>query len=1095
MSPYNYVTTLYPPTAISNSVKGSFLDPNYTHIVTSKSSQIELWAIAHERLVFLQQHAISGNIVVLETVSHPDGKDMLFLVTDNGECCFLYFTDKELKLYANGCFEHPSLTRRQPDALSLVTRTGPSETDLSVIVSMYAGVLVAVPVPQAEGDPIDPFYASINHSVVHSIVDLGLDSPTIAVLYTNEHTRCFIQQYHVLSSGSKIEPKQNIEVDKKMRRLIPFPAPFKGILAIGNMIINYLPYGSGRFISNSRLRNSIQNVGITTAILLDPENGNCLVGTDSGDLYYIGLKKIPGNVHATDVFFEPIGKTTAPSTMVYLGDGLLFQGSIHGDSYLVKVNLYEVTKHRLHVCDSLPSLSPMTDFCTYSRGGNGQDVMVCCTGHRHNGALQIVSNGHDFLQSAQIPNLSAKRIFGLDSHNPTLVISLSDRTLLLGKSSEGEMTSLDSLAGFQLQEETVAAALIGKWFAQVTPTQIILGDVPVWKPEERIRMAHIVGHQILLCHGEHELLYFVIQENHIKYIRATRFDIPIVSLILADATHGMSPFALVGLSSPESIVQMHSLPDLGMVSKRNMPSGTTPRSLALTNFGFHKLYAFVSLSNGTMLYYDVDNEQLVSERQVTLGLHSATLSTLIIHGCKVVFATSNETTVIDFDADIGKLQFTTCNLTDIQAVAMSDCPGGSALVCSTAKGLLFGQLDPMVKPQVSTYSLDGYVPKKIARHDKSDTLIIGASKMTRNYGNGVESYASRLFIMDAMTFHHREAHELFPNEVPSSIAVLNLKDHGMDVACVGTIFCENDTSDAPRGRFLMYEILPSGSYRLIDAAELPTPVWDIKSYLDTVVFSSGAAIFMLENVNPKNKQGERLQVKCKNFSDVECICLDTQGDTVLVGDIMQSVQLLQSSAKDASLKCIAKDSEMRWTTALQIMDDQLLLTADQSQYLYIKQPVAADGTVKTLGRYHLGDLVNTFKRKSVGHVGMSFPSNGEIQALPDMSTYTYYCTARGAIGAVIPISREKYVVLKELQKKLLDALPRLAYPSHLNWRYPDSGDTIDPYQGFIDGDVVEQFMLMSADSRRNIVQSSKAFPSVGAITALLQDLAQWRCRL
>lgn len=64
----------------------------------------------------------------------------------------------------------------------------------------------------------------------------------------------------------------------------------------------------------------------------------------------------------------------------------------------------------------------------------------------------------------------------------------------------------------------------------------------------------------------------------------------------------------------------------------------------------------------------------------------------------------------------------------------------------------------------------------------------------------------------------------------------------MDVACVGTTFYEKDALDTPAGRFLMYEVLSQGSYRLIDAVELPMPVWDIKPYLDTVVFSSGAAV-------------------------------------------------------------------------------------------------------------------------------------------------------------------------------------------------------------------------------------------------------------
>lgn len=251
----------------------------------------------------------------------------------------------------------------------------------------------------------------------------------------------------------------------------------------------------------------------------------------------------------------------------------------------------------------------------------------------------------------------------------------------------------------------------------------------------------------------------------------------------------------------------------------------------------------------------------------------------------------------------------------------------------------------------------------------------------------------------------------------------------------------------------------------------------------------------MENVSPKDKQGERLQIKCKSFSDVEAICLDTQGDTVVVGDIMQSVQLLQSGAEDGSLKRIAKDPDARWTTALQIMDDQLLLTADQNRFLHIKQLMAAGDEVKTLGRYHLGDLVNVFKKGSIENVTMDFSSSGDIKALPDVSNLSYYCTARGAIGVIIPISKEQYAVLKELQESLMGAPPHLAYPSHMDWRYPDRQETKDISQGFIDGDLVEQFMSMPEETRKSIVRSSTTLPSVHMLGALLQSLVQWRCRL
>lgn len=96
---------------------------------------------------------------------------MLFLVTDDGQCCFLHFTDTDLKVYAQGRFAPPDSPARQSETSSLVTRTGSSRTDVAVIVSMYTGFLVIVPLPQTEDHLVDPRYTRCvrEETTIHAI--------------------------------------------------------------------------------------------------------------------------------------------------------------------------------------------------------------------------------------------------------------------------------------------------------------------------------------------------------------------------------------------------------------------------------------------------------------------------------------------------------------------------------------------------------------------------------------------------------------------------------------------------------------------------------------------------------------------------------------------------------------------------------------------------------------------------------------------------------------------------------------------------------------------------------------------------------------
>lgn len=61
------------------------------------------------------------------------------------------------------------------------------------------------------------------------------------------------------------------------------------------------------------------------------------------------------------------------------------------------------------------------------------------------------------------------------------------------------------------------------------------------------------------------------------------------------------------------------------------------------------------------------------------------------------------------------------------------------------------------------------------------------------------------------------------------------------------------------------------------------------------------------------------------------------GDFILVGDLMRSITLLQYKQMEGSFEEIARDYEPNWMTAIEILDDDNFLGAENSYNLFIGQ--------------------------------------------------------------------------------------------------------------------------------------------------------------
>lgn len=82
---------------------------------------------------------------------------------------------------------------------------------------------------------------------------------------------------------------------------------------------------------------------------------------------------------------------------------------------------------------------------------------------------------------------------------------------------------------------------------------------------------------------------------------------------------------------------------------------------------------------------------------------------------------------------------------------------------------------------------------------------------------------------------------------------------------------------------------------------------------------------------------KELRLECSHFNNIIALYLKTKGDFVLVGDLMRSVTLLQYKTMEGSFEEIARDYNPNWMIAIEILDDDTFLGAENCFNLFVCQ--------------------------------------------------------------------------------------------------------------------------------------------------------------
>lgn len=180
-------------------------------------------------------------------------------------------------------------------------------------------------------------------------------------------------------------------------------------------------------------------------------------------------------------------------------------------------------------------------------------------------------------------------------------------------------------------------------------------------------------------------------------------------------------------------------------------------------------------------------------------------------------------------------------------------------------------------------------------------------------------------------------------------------------------------------------------------------------------------------------------------------------------------KLINIQPEEGAIEERARDFNANWMSAVEILDDDIYLGAENSFNLFTvrkNSDAASDeerGKLEVVGEYHLGEFVNRFRH---GSLVMRLPDS-EASQIPTV----IFGTVNGVIGVIASLPQEQYIFLHKLQQNLVKVIKGVGGLSHEQWRsFSNERKTVDA-KNFLDGDLIESFLDLN---RTRMEEISKA---------------------
>ncbi|XP_052756442.1 DNA damage-binding protein 1 [Galleria mellonella] len=1123
---YHYVVTAQKPTAVTACITGNFTSPTDLNLLVAKVCRLEMYLVTPEGLRPMKEIGLYGRVAKMKLFRPPyEDKDLVFILTARYNAMIL-----EWRTGSNGELEvvtraHGNVADRigKPSENGILVVIDPQARVIGL--RLYDGLFKIIPLDK-DSTELKAISLRLEELNVYDVEFLhGCSNPTLILIHQDLNGRHI--KTHEISLRDKefikiVWRQDNVETEASI--LIPVPSPLGGAIVIGQESIVYHDGQSYVAVAPPQ----IKLTPINCYCRVDTRGLRYLLGDIAGRLFMLLLElqeKIDGTQAVKDLKVELLGDIPIPECMTYLDNGVVFIGSRLGDSALVRLSASrdESTQY-VQPMESFTSLAPIVDMCVVDLERQGQNQLITCSGAFKMGSLRIIRNGIGIQEQASIDLPGIKGMWALTlapggTHHDTLVLSFVGQTRVL--TLNGEEVEETEIKGFVSDRQTFFTGNVcHDQLIQVTDegVRLVARGPDGWALAAQWRVGGARGVSVVACGAARavcaagpRLYLLAVRRAALELLAEVCMDEEVACLDLGPG--GDEALLGVGLWTDISI-RVLKLPDLRPLHIEKLSGEIIPRSLLICVLE-GVCYLLCALGDGSMFYFTVDQQTgaLACRKRVTLGTQPTVLRSFRSLSTTNIFACSDRPTVI-FSSN-HKLVFSNVNLKEVTHMcSLNALAYPDSLALATDSTVTIGTIDEIQKLHIRTVPL-GETPRRIAYQEASQTFGLltmrvdkvewcggggeaageaaagggggagvgggggvvaargsastaaascsgAAPQQPKHAPNALDLEVHNLLVVDQHTFEVLHSHQLTSYEFAMSLVSCRLGDDPNHYYAVGTAILNPEESEPKQGRLLLFH-WSEGKLVQVAEKEIKGACYSLVEFNGKLLASINSTVRLFEWTSDKE-----LRLECSHFNNIVALFLKVKGDFILVGDLMRSMSLLQYKQMEGSFEEIARDYTPNWMTAVEILDDDTFLGAENSFNIFVCQKDSAATTdeerqqMSYLGQFNVGDMVNVMRLGSL--VGQHADTAAPV------SNPVLLATVTGAICLVVQLSQELYEFLHKLEERLTHTIKSVGKITHVFWRSFNTDIKTEPAEGFIDGDLIESFLDLSREKQQETVK-------------------------
>ncbi|KAG0361649.1 Splicing factor 3B subunit 3 [Podila minutissima] len=785
----------------------------------------------------------------------------------------------------------------------------------------------------------------------------------------------------------------------------------------------------------------------------------------------------------------------------------------------------------LLLVDELTSMAPLTDAKVLNLTDEDTPQIYALCGRGPRSTLRILRHGLEVTEMAVSPlpaNPTAVWTTSLTADDPYdqyIIVSFSNATLVL---SIGETVEEVTDTGFLASTPTIAVQQLGQdALLQIYPQGIrhirANKQVTEWRaPGGRaIVRAATNRQQVVIALTGGELIYFEVDdsgslsESHVrremssnvnclsiqplplgrKRVRflAVGCDDNTVRILSLDSSTCLEPLSMQAISAiPESLVMI------------DMPDQISEGSLST-------LYLNIGLQNGVLLRTVLDQTtgQLSDTRTRFLGARAVRLFEMNMAGNPAVLALSSRPWLsyqLQSRIHLNPLSYEplefAASFTSKQCLEGVVAIAGNALKIFTIEkfGQVFNEtsvaltytprrfvVNPIhksiaiIETDHNTYSSQekkkalkalGFDDED-AQEEELDPAVFGHTRAQPG------KWASLIRLVNPTTGETTFSLELEQNEAAFSVAVLNFAvDANQMFLAVGTAA---DVTLAPKslssGFIHIYKFVDEGmGLELVHKTPVDEVPHALLHFQGRLLAGVGKALRVYDLGKRK------LLRKCESRAMPNCIVtLHNQGGRIVVGDVQESVHYASYLPTENKIVVFADDKAPRWISCSAMIDYDTVAGGDKFGNFFVDRLPKKlsheidedDAGSKSVGKGYLHGAAHKLDLVAHYHVGDILTSLAKTSFVAGGREMILYTSFLGGIGIFIPFqTKEDIDFFQTLEMHMRNEMPPLAGRDHLSYR----GYHV-PVKGTIDGDICEQYNLLSGDKKRMIAEELDRTPA------------------